>query len=114
MLLATFASAKQLDIIETLVAQGIAAGATVAAGGKRPGPERCALQEGHFYEPTVLVDLEPSNPAFQEEIFGPVVSVTPFKVGAGVGRVGGGPSRWVDGGTVSYWVRVRIEPCCST
>ena len=35
--------------------------------------------KGHFFEPTVLKIPGPENPAFQEEIFGPVVTVLPFK-----------------------------------
>ena len=31
---------------------------------------------GYFYVPAVLVDVEPGNVAFEEEIFGPVASVT--------------------------------------
>ncbi len=31
---------------------------------------------GYFYTPAVLVDVEPGNVAFEEEIFGPVASVT--------------------------------------
>jgi acyl-CoA reductase-like NAD-dependent aldehyde dehydrogenase len=51
-------------------------GATVATGGAplTGGP----FAGGHFYPPTILVGVEPSSAAFQEEIFGPVVSVVPF------------------------------------
>ena len=49
------------------------------AGGKRPSSERCALaSKGHFYEPTVLGNVEPHHSVFQEELFGPVVSVSRF------------------------------------
>jgi succinate-semialdehyde dehydrogenase/glutarate-semialdehyde dehydrogenase len=41
-------------------------GATLVAGGTR---------EGNFYEPTVLTDIEPSNDAYREELFGPVAQV---------------------------------------
>ncbi len=57
-----------------------AQGATVHCGGREvPGPElppRCA--GGFFYQPTVLGGLDPGCRVEQEEIFGPVVSVTPF------------------------------------
>lgn len=54
-------------------------GGNVIAGGKRPTdlPERCAA--GYFFEPTVLTDLSPSCRTNQEEIFGPVVSILPFR-----------------------------------
>ena len=34
---------------------------------------------GHFYEPSVLADVSCDNPAFKEEIFGPVLSVQLFE-----------------------------------
>ncbi len=51
------------------VARSVAAGARVLLGGMRPeGP-------GHFYPPTVLVDVPRSAPAHVEELFGPVAPV---------------------------------------
>jgi acyl-CoA reductase-like NAD-dependent aldehyde dehydrogenase len=47
-------------------------GATVAfQGGAPDGP-------GFWFPPTVLATTDPDEPAFREEIFGPVVSVLPF------------------------------------
>jgi aldehyde dehydrogenase len=70
-------SAAQLEKIEGYVEIGIAEGAEVLAGGHRPdlGPE---LAGGYFFEPTVLKGTNEMR-VFQEEIFGPVVSVTTFK-----------------------------------
>lgn len=48
------------------------AGAKLVAGGKRAG------DKGYFMQPTVFADVATDNPIFQEEIFGPVVGVTPF------------------------------------
>lgn len=31
-----------------------------------------------FYRPTVLADAGPSIPAYEQEVFGPVATVTPF------------------------------------
>ena len=45
------------------------AGATVLAGGNH---------DGLFLSPTVLSEVTSDNPAFREEIFGPVAVVTPF------------------------------------
>lgn len=39
--------------------------------GGEPGPK-----EGWFIRPTIIVDIEPSHRVFQEEIFGPVLTVT--------------------------------------
>ena len=43
-------------------------------GGKVP-PQ---YAEGFYYEPTVLADVDRENPIFRREIFGPVLSITPF------------------------------------
>jgi aldehyde dehydrogenase (NAD+) len=43
----------------------------VVTGGRRPEH----LDKGHFYEPTLLDLPDNSNPAAQDEIFGPVASV---------------------------------------
>jgi aminomuconate-semialdehyde/2-hydroxymuconate-6-semialdehyde dehydrogenase len=53
-------------------------GGDVLTGGKRPGdlPER--VRGGWFLEPTVVAGLDCSRRVMQEEIFGPVVTVTPF------------------------------------
>jgi acyl-CoA reductase-like NAD-dependent aldehyde dehydrogenase len=54
------------------VASFVPDGAPVAFRGTAPeGP-------GFWYPPTVLAPVSTSNPAYTEEIFGPVVTVTPF------------------------------------
>ena len=67
-----------LRTVAAQVERGYAEGATALAGGRRPSAERCALAAGHYYEPTVLGDVTPAMSVFQEEIFGPVVTLTPF------------------------------------
>lgn len=61
---------KQLERVARIVDESVAQGATLVAGG---------TYEGQFYSPTVLADVTPSMPAFREEIFGPVVSITKFQ-----------------------------------
>jgi aldehyde dehydrogenase (NAD+) len=63
----------QLNKVLEYIEYGKEAGATVAAGGKRPteGP----LADGLFVEPTVLADLSNDARTAQEEIFGPVAAV---------------------------------------
>jgi aminomuconate-semialdehyde/2-hydroxymuconate-6-semialdehyde dehydrogenase len=53
-------------------------GGTIVCGGGPPRnlPVRC--QDGFFLEPTVITGLAPSCRVEREEIFGPVVTVTPF------------------------------------
>ncbi|MDQ1624161.1 MAG: benzaldehyde dehydrogenase [Actinomycetota bacterium] len=59
----------QLKRIHSIVEDAVQAGGRLAAGG---------TYEGLFYRPTVLADLTPDNPAFAEEIFGPVAPVVKF------------------------------------
>ncbi|HET9792830.1 MAG TPA: aldehyde dehydrogenase [Thermoanaerobaculia bacterium] len=53
-------------------------GGEVLCGGKRPAHLPDRLRGGWFLEPTVLAGLDCSRRVMQEEIFGPVVTVTPF------------------------------------
>ncbi|MHB8511888.1 MAG: aldehyde dehydrogenase family protein [Actinomycetota bacterium] len=59
--------------VEAHVASAVKEGATLACGGHRiPGP-------GFFFEPTVLVDVRNDMRIAQEEVFGPVLCVIPYK-----------------------------------
>lgn len=51
--------------------------ARLAAGGRRIMQK--PLDRGYFLEPTVFVDVPPTSELFQEELFGPIVSITPFE-----------------------------------
>jgi succinate-semialdehyde dehydrogenase/glutarate-semialdehyde dehydrogenase len=63
------ARADLLDGVHRQVEASTARGARLLAGGRRlEGP-------GNFYAPTVLVDVAPGMPAYDEEIFGPVAAV---------------------------------------
>jgi acyl-CoA reductase-like NAD-dependent aldehyde dehydrogenase len=59
--------------VHALVEQGRKDGADVALGGELPDGK------GAFYPPTVLAGVENRMVVAQEEIFGPVVTVTPFE-----------------------------------
>jgi 5-carboxymethyl-2-hydroxymuconic-semialdehyde dehydrogenase len=56
------------------VRAGLDEGARLVAGGARPE----ALTAGNYLAATVFADVGPSMRIFREEIFGPVVCVTPF------------------------------------
>ncbi len=60
---------RQLGRVDRVVRGTVEAGATLAAGG---------THEGLFYAPTVLAQVEPSMPAWEEEVFGPVAPVLAF------------------------------------
>ncbi|TZG27381.1 aldehyde dehydrogenase family protein [Sphingomonas montanisoli] len=68
-------SAAQVARCEHFVKLATDAGAKVVAGGKRPA----GIDKGYFFEPTVLDVADNSNPAAQEEIFGPVVCVIGYR-----------------------------------
>jgi 5-carboxymethyl-2-hydroxymuconic-semialdehyde dehydrogenase len=53
-------------------------GARLVAGGSRPQGLAEHLNAGNYLAATVFADVEPSMRIFREEIFGPVVCVTPF------------------------------------
>lgn len=59
---------------------GIEEGATLLAGGPdKPTGLPAHLQGGHFLRPTVLADVDNRMRIAQEEIFGPVACLIPFK-----------------------------------
>ncbi|MEO6718090.1 MAG: aldehyde dehydrogenase family protein [Novosphingobium sp.] len=60
---------------EQFTAAAVAEGGRVIAGGKRPAH----IDKGYFFEPTILDLPDNSNPAAQEEIFGPVVGVIGYR-----------------------------------
>jgi 5-carboxymethyl-2-hydroxymuconic-semialdehyde dehydrogenase len=60
------------------VQSGLDEGARLVAGGKRPAGLARELEDGNYLSPTVFADVTPAMRIFREEIFGPVVCVTPF------------------------------------
>ncbi|MGE0774104.1 MAG: aldehyde dehydrogenase, partial [Sphingomonadaceae bacterium] len=71
------ASSEQLDKILSYIDIGKQEGAKILAGGAR-ADRGGALAEGYYVQPTVLEGHNRMR-VFQEEIFGPVLSVTTFK-----------------------------------
>ncbi|KAL0247550.1 hypothetical protein I308_103620 [Cryptococcus tetragattii IND107] len=65
-------SQLQAERIMTYVDHGKQEGATVVSGGKRHG------DKGYFIEPTIFGDVSANMKIVREEIFGPVVVVSPF------------------------------------
>jgi len=70
------AGRKQFDTVRDYIRVGIDEGARLIAGGlERPD----GLDKGFFVRPTVFADVTPGMRVFQEEIFGPVLVMTPFR-----------------------------------
>ena len=68
-------SEASLNRIQGMVDRGVAAGGRVIAGGSRLGGD---MADGYFLPVTVLADVAPDSEAARQEVFGPVLVVTPF------------------------------------
>jgi acyl-CoA reductase-like NAD-dependent aldehyde dehydrogenase len=64
----TLATAAQVEIVSSHVADAVAHGARIAVGGKATG-------SGEFYEPTILLDVDHTMTCMREETFGPTIPV---------------------------------------
>ncbi|MEP7078495.1 MAG: aldehyde dehydrogenase family protein, partial [Chthoniobacterales bacterium] len=71
-------SSTQLEKVKYYVDLAKQEGGSIALGGSAPDPinERC--QNGYFFRPTVITDLPVACRVNREEIFGPVITITPF------------------------------------
>ena len=67
-------SANQRDRVLGFIRTGIEEGADVIAGGDQPP----AFEKGYFVQPTIL-GIKATDTLAQEEIFGPVLVVIPYK-----------------------------------
>jgi succinate-semialdehyde dehydrogenase/glutarate-semialdehyde dehydrogenase len=64
------AKEKLAEELETQVKDSVKKGAKIILGGKR---------DGTYFEPTIITEAKEGMPVFDEETFGPVISVTEFK-----------------------------------
>jgi betaine-aldehyde dehydrogenase len=70
-------SAAHRDKVERYVADALAEGAVLRAGGKRP--EGSKFANGFFYRPTVLDNCTTEMTCVQDESFGPILTVETFE-----------------------------------
>jgi len=69
-------SRQHWEKVSGYIRLGVEEGATLLAG----GPDKPAgLEQGHFLRPTVLADVDNRMRVAQEEIFGPVACLIPFR-----------------------------------
>jgi succinate-semialdehyde dehydrogenase/glutarate-semialdehyde dehydrogenase len=102
----------RLDLLENLERQvhaSIAAGARLVTGGHR------LPRKGYFYAPTLLADVKPGNPAFDEEVFGPVAALVRAKDVddavrlANASQYGLGASIWTRNAAAGEALAARVE-----
>ncbi len=68
-------SARQRERVEGYIRLGLESGATLAVGGGRPAE----LSRGWYVEPTLFTNVDNASRIAQDEIFGPVLSVIPYR-----------------------------------
>jgi acyl-CoA reductase-like NAD-dependent aldehyde dehydrogenase len=61
---------QEVERIDGWVKEAVSQGATVLTGGEGDGP---------FYQPTLIADVEPEMKVCREEVFGPVVTISPYQ-----------------------------------
>jgi len=102
---------EHYDRVMSYVRLGVREGARLVAGGTRPA----GLTKGNYLAATVFADVGPSMRIFQEEIFGPVVCVTPFDTEdeavdlANATRYGLAAYLWTSDLTRAHRVADRVE-----
>lgn len=64
---------RQLNLLKEQVADAVAKGAKIITGGKQP-----TGLKGAFYLPTILTNVKDNMRVWQEEVFGPVLSIRKF------------------------------------
>ena len=67
------ANARRITAMETFIGDAQQKGATVRTGGSRIG------NKGNFFEPTVLTDVPTEARVMNEEPFGPLAIISPFR-----------------------------------
>src|SRR3954451_1872540 len=67
------ANTRRITAMETFIADAQQKGATVRTGGSRIG------NKGNFFEPTVLTDVPTEARVMNEEPFGPLALISPFR-----------------------------------
>jgi len=67
-------SKRQQERVLSYIAKARQDGARLVTGGKVPAH----LPRGYYVEPTIFADVDPDSTLAQEEVFGPVLAITPF------------------------------------
>lgn len=68
-------SGVQRERVQGFVERARAAGAQVLSGGGIPA----SLERGYYFEPTVIANVQQDSEIVQSEVFGPVLTISPFR-----------------------------------
>ncbi|SEQ54823.1 succinate-semialdehyde dehydrogenase / glutarate-semialdehyde dehydrogenase [Loktanella sp. DSM 29012] len=93
--LGPLSSQEQFDTVKTQVDESVAKGAKVLCGGNPPD------SKGAYYPATVLADVSPGMPAYDDEIFGPVAAIIRAKDDADAMRIANDSRYGLGGGIFS-------------
>lgn len=91
------------DKIHKQVMQSVEAGASIVTGGEIP------KQTGYFYPATLLENLSPGMPAYDDELFGPVASLIKAKNNGDAMRIANDSRYGLGGGIFSKDEKKAIE-----
>jgi succinate-semialdehyde dehydrogenase / glutarate-semialdehyde dehydrogenase len=93
--LGPLSSQDQFDTVKDQVEKSVAKGAKALCGGEAPN------RKGAYYPATVLADVTPGMPAYDDEIFGPVAAVIRAKDDADAMRIANDSRYGLGGGIFS-------------
>ena len=65
-----------VETVQRHIADGVEKGARIMCGGKRPQGRK--YEQGYYFEPTILADVDHSMLVMREETFGPLVGVMKY------------------------------------
>jgi len=91
-------SAAQRERVRGYIKKGIAEGAVLLCGGP-DAPE--GLARGYYVRPTIFGRVDPKSTLAQEEIFGPVLAIIPYRDEDDAVRIANGTSYGLAGGVWS-------------
>ncbi|MFX0545428.1 NAD-dependent succinate-semialdehyde dehydrogenase [Roseovarius sp. S1116L3] len=91
------------DDLHEQVEKSVANGATVLCGGQKPEGK------GYFYPATVLADVKPGQPAYDDELFGPVASLIRARDDKDAMRIANDSRYGLGGGILSQNTEAAIK-----
>jgi len=91
------------DDLHAQVEKSVENGATILSGGKKPSGA------GYYYPATVLADVAPGQPAYDDELFGPVASLIRAKDDKDAMRIANDSRYGLGGGIISADTEAAVQ-----